>query len=200
MHKAFALSVKATKGFCPDIIRFKISYFGWALLSVLILPLLWSLPYFSTANAIYAKYLMERFEHGTAKAADAVNTLEHQQNGAFEHRGHGASTAGSQPADFEHAAPNFEHRPAASEPPAGEFSASPAPDDSFYVRPEHPTSTTEHGMSTTEHTVSTNEHAPDDFGFTPLSPDRAEELSNHGAGKNPEEFIEKIKSLGEEEK
>ena len=58
------------------------------------------------------------------------------------------------------------------------------PDESFYAQ--------------NEHEVSTDEHADGESGFAPLSPDRAEELSNHGAGKNPEEFIEKIKSLGEE--
>lgn len=149
VHKAFSLSVKATKGLCPNIIRFKISYFGWALLSVLVLPLFWSLPYYSTASAIYAKYLAERLEHASASAAAAANPLEHQQNGAFEHDEHATK-----------------------------------PDESFYAQ--------------NEHAVSTDEHVPDDFGFVPLSPDRAEELSNHGAGKNPEEFIEKIKSLGEE--
>ncbi len=181
VHKAFALSVKATKGLCPAIIRFKISYFGWALLSVLVLPVLWSLPYYSTASAIYAKYLTERFEHGSANAADAANPLEHQQSSAFEH-----------------AVSTDEHA-------SGESKAAAAPDDSFYVQNEHAVSTDEHEAGTDEHAVSTdarppreNEHAPDDFGFAPLSPDQAEALSNHGAGKNPEEFIEKIKSLGEE--
>ena len=65
------------------------------------------------------------------------------------------------------------------------------PDDSFYAHSEH-------AVSTDEHEAGTDEHADGESGFAPLSPDRAEELSNHGAGKNPEEFIEKIKSLGEE--
>ena len=156
VHKAFSLSVKATKGLCPNIIRFKISYFGWALLSVLVLPLFWSLPYYSTASAIYAKYLAERLEHASANAAPAANPLEHQQNCAFEHDEHAAK-----------------------------------PDESFYAQNEH-------AVSTDEHEASTDEHADGKSGFSPLSPDRAEELSNHGAGKNPEEFIEKIKSLGEE--
>lgn len=73
--ESFSLSVKATKGLCPQIIRFKISFFGWALLSGLILPMLWTLPYYSTAKAIYAKYLMQRLERNTASAA---NPLEHQ--------------------------------------------------------------------------------------------------------------------------
>ena len=184
VHKAFSLSVKATKGLCPNIIRFKISYFGWALLSVLVLPLFWSLPYYSTASAIYAKYLAERLEHASANAAAAANPLEHQQNGAFEHGGRGVSTAGSQPMNFEHAAPNFEHA-------AANFEHAAVPDDSFYAHSEHPVSTDEHEMST-------DEHADGESGFAPLSPEQAEELSNHGAGKNPEEFIEKIKSLGEE--
>ncbi len=158
VHKAFVLSVKATKGFCPEIIRFKISYFGWGLLSVLILPLLWSLPYYSTANAIYAKYLMERFEHNSANTAPAANPLEHQQNVDFEHGGLGVE-----------------------------------PDESFYVQNEH-------AVSTDVPVMSTDEHEPDNFDFAPPSSRQAEELSNHGAGKDPEEFLNRIKSLGEEEK
>ena len=65
--KSFALSAKATKGLCTLIIRFKISFFGWALLSFLVLPALWSIPYYNIAKAIFAKYLMERYERSLAE-------------------------------------------------------------------------------------------------------------------------------------
>lgn len=142
IHKAFVLSAKAAKGLCPSIIRFKISYFGWALLSVLILPLLWTLPYYSTACAIYAKYLMERLEHGNAGTEPHKNPLEHRENDTEQQNEHAA-----------------------------------VPDESFYAAGEHACGDEESFDITDEH---------------------AAELSNGGAGKNPEEFIAKIKNLGEE--
>lgn len=64
--EAFKLSVRATKSFNIQIIRFKLSFVFWALLSVLFFPMLWSLPYYSVSEALYAKYLMERYEHSLA--------------------------------------------------------------------------------------------------------------------------------------
>ncbi|MBQ7124583.1 MAG: DUF975 family protein [Oscillospiraceae bacterium] len=74
--KAFSLSVKATKEVRSDIIRFNLSFIGWALLSFLILPLLWSVPYYFTASAIYAKFLMEKYEHSLAQVPE---TFEHEE-------------------------------------------------------------------------------------------------------------------------
>lgn len=65
--KSFSLSAKAAKGLCTTIIKFKLSFFGWALVSLFILPLLWSVPYYSVAKAIFAKYLMERYERSLAE-------------------------------------------------------------------------------------------------------------------------------------
>ncbi len=65
--KSFILSAKATKGLCALVIRFKLSFFGWALLSFFVLPALWSIPYYSIAKAIFAKYLMERYERSLAE-------------------------------------------------------------------------------------------------------------------------------------
>ena len=64
--EAFRLSVKATRGFNTQIIRFKLSFAGWALLSILFFPMLWSLPYYSVSEALYMKYLMERYERSLA--------------------------------------------------------------------------------------------------------------------------------------
>lgn len=58
--KAIALSVRGTKGFCTTLFRFKFSFFGWGLLTIFVLPVLWSLPYYSTACGIFAKYLIEK--------------------------------------------------------------------------------------------------------------------------------------------
>ncbi len=72
--KSFSLSVKATAGIRGEILRFKLSFIGWALLSFLILPLLYSVPYYFMATAIHAKYLMEKYEHSLAVVPE---NLEH---------------------------------------------------------------------------------------------------------------------------
>ena len=61
VHRSFSLSVRATKGRYVELMRFSLSFFGWAVLSLLILPMLWCVPYYSAASALYAKYLMERY-------------------------------------------------------------------------------------------------------------------------------------------
>lgn len=73
---SFSLSAKATKGLCTRIIRFRISFFGWALLSLLILPAVWSVPYYMVADAIFSKYLMERYEHSLARVPESVSGEE----------------------------------------------------------------------------------------------------------------------------
>ena len=60
------------KGLCTDIISFKISFIGWGILSFLILPFLWSAPYYALSNAIYAKYLMERYERSLAQVPESI--------------------------------------------------------------------------------------------------------------------------------
>lgn len=73
IHKSFSLSAKATKGLCTEIISFKVSFIGWGFLSFLVLPLLWSVPYYSVSNAIFAKYLMEKYERSLAEVPETVN-------------------------------------------------------------------------------------------------------------------------------
>lgn len=67
IHESFRLSVKATKGLRTEVAGFKFSFVGWAVLNVFMLPIFWSLPYYSVSCAIYAKYLMAKFEHIPAK-------------------------------------------------------------------------------------------------------------------------------------
>ncbi len=74
VHKSFVLSKKATKGLCAVIMNFKLSFLGWGVLSLLILPILWTAPYYLTANTIYAKYLMERYEHSLAQVPEGIET------------------------------------------------------------------------------------------------------------------------------
>ena len=72
IHKSFSLSAKATKGIYTRIISFKFSFIGWGVLSLLILPLIWAVPFYGISNAIFAKYLMERYEHSLAKVPETV--------------------------------------------------------------------------------------------------------------------------------
>ena len=72
--KSFALSAKAAKGFGTRIISFKFSFIGWGFVSLLILPLIWVLPYYGISNAIYAKYLMERYEHSLAEVPETCES------------------------------------------------------------------------------------------------------------------------------
>ena len=65
--KSFSVSAKATKGIRANILAFKFSFAGWLPLSILILPMLWSIPFYLLSNAIYAKYLMERYERSLAE-------------------------------------------------------------------------------------------------------------------------------------
>lgn len=75
--KSFGLSAKASKGICGDILRFKLSFIGWALLSFFVLPMLYSVPYYFVSLAIHAKYLMEKYEHSLAQVPE---NLEHEEN------------------------------------------------------------------------------------------------------------------------
>ncbi len=68
--KSFSLSAKAAKGMHTEILSFKFSFIGWGILSVFILPLVWTVPYYETANAIFAKYLMERYERSLAEVPE----------------------------------------------------------------------------------------------------------------------------------
>lgn len=67
VFKSFSLSAKASKGLCTSLLKFKLSFIGWAILSFLILPMIWSVPYYMVSEAIYSKYLMERYEHSLAQ-------------------------------------------------------------------------------------------------------------------------------------
>lgn len=74
--KSFFLSAKTSKEIRSDILCFRLSFAGWALPSFFILPMLYSVPYFFIANAIHAKYFMEKYEHSLA---ETPKTLEHAE-------------------------------------------------------------------------------------------------------------------------
>ena len=73
IQKSFSVSAKAAKCLCTRILSFKCSFIGWGILSVFILPAIWAVPYYGLSNAIFAKYLMERYEHSLAKVPETVS-------------------------------------------------------------------------------------------------------------------------------
>lgn len=58
--KALKASVIATKGRQCSLVLFDLSFIGWYLLSVLVLPLLFVRPYLGVARGLYARFLIER--------------------------------------------------------------------------------------------------------------------------------------------
>lgn len=60
VREAFVTSVRYTKGCKTQIFMLMFSFLPWFLLSVLVLPLLYVVPYYNESLALYAKYLVER--------------------------------------------------------------------------------------------------------------------------------------------
>lgn len=58
--KALKASIIATKGRQCSLVLFDLSFIGWYLLSLLVLPLLFVRPYLGVSRALYARYLIER--------------------------------------------------------------------------------------------------------------------------------------------
>lgn len=73
-HAAFRKSVSATNGSVAKLFFFKLSFFGWWILCLLVLPVLYVNPYRNTAFAIYAKYLIQKEATGTPPFEPAAET------------------------------------------------------------------------------------------------------------------------------
>ena len=71
--QALKLSVQATKGFKTGYAWFQFGFVGWGLLSVLMLPLFYTVPYFWGSNALYARTLMEVRKITTRSGPSAGN-------------------------------------------------------------------------------------------------------------------------------
>ncbi len=72
-------SVKASKGRRGEILRLQLSFIGWFLLSVLLFPLLYTLPYYRASLSVYARYLIERQQRMEAAAVPAYGATAGQQ-------------------------------------------------------------------------------------------------------------------------
>ena len=61
-RQAIARSIHITQGSKGNLLLFHLSFWPWALLCVLILPILYFSPYYDASRALYARYLMERYQ------------------------------------------------------------------------------------------------------------------------------------------
>lgn len=59
-RKAVSQSAKIMHGHCWELFSLCLSFFWWGLLSFMIVPLLYAVPYYCAAVSIYARYLIER--------------------------------------------------------------------------------------------------------------------------------------------
>lgn len=75
--RIIALSVKMMRGHCWEATALKISFLGWQLLSVLVLPMLYVMPYYYASMAIYARYVVERFQR--VQMGEAFSQSNYQQ-------------------------------------------------------------------------------------------------------------------------
>lgn len=60
VRAAIRQSARATRGFRFSLLWFSLSFAGWVLLCVFIVPLLFVVPYFNTAMMAYARHIVER--------------------------------------------------------------------------------------------------------------------------------------------
>lgn len=62
VHQAIKKSVQATAGHRDALFVFQLSFLGWMALGVLLLPLLYVVPYYEMSRLLYARFLMEQDE------------------------------------------------------------------------------------------------------------------------------------------
>ena len=81
--KAVRASIHATRGLRDEIFLFRLSFIGWWISSVLILPLLYSSAYYSMSAMLYARFLMEQDHRANSlvpveppKSAESQNSAE----------------------------------------------------------------------------------------------------------------------------
>lgn len=67
-HEALDLSVIITKNANGKTFSFVFSFFGWALLSLLYLPILFTLPYFLSSYSVFCRFLINHYNRKIATA------------------------------------------------------------------------------------------------------------------------------------
>lgn len=65
-------SVKLTKGHKGSLFLFSLSFVGWLLLCIFIIPAFFVIPYINISMAMYARYLIQLGEGGAAPSADVT--------------------------------------------------------------------------------------------------------------------------------
>lgn len=77
VRRAISLSIKASKGEKTIIFLYHFSFIGWYLLNVFIVPMLYTAPYIQTSRAMYARYLIYRYEYRNALEIPTSNIDSH---------------------------------------------------------------------------------------------------------------------------
>ena len=82
------ISRRATKGLRFELLYARLSFLGWALLTVLIFPALFTVPYYEQTMALYARYLLEqagetRADHTSAGNEDGGDVEDIVPDGIF---------------------------------------------------------------------------------------------------------------------
>lgn len=67
-RRAVRLSVMLTKGRRWEFFMLELSFLGWRILNIAILPMLYSVPYISVVKSLYTRYLLELFAREQSKA------------------------------------------------------------------------------------------------------------------------------------
>lgn len=79
VRQAVRKSAQATAGLRDEVFLYKLSFIGWWLLGVLVLPLLYTSPYYGMTSMLYARFLMERDER-----SNCLTVYEAPYNGQQE--------------------------------------------------------------------------------------------------------------------
>lgn len=74
VRRAISLSINASKGEKTIIFLYHLSFIGWMLLNVFIVPMLYTAPYIQTSRAMYARYLIYRYDYRNALDISKPNT------------------------------------------------------------------------------------------------------------------------------
>lgn len=82
-REAIKYSVAYMKREKSSMLLFKLSFFPWALLCVLILPIFFVLPYYNTANALYGRFLIEQGEYRRIRGDCTIEFTSAHKNGGF---------------------------------------------------------------------------------------------------------------------
>lgn len=87
VRDALRISRRATRGYRFELLYARFSFLGWALLSLLLLPILYAFPYYGQTMALYARYLLEQAGETREDATRrSTQTISEQQSADYTPR------------------------------------------------------------------------------------------------------------------